>query len=180
VRRPRLLCGCGAQEARLDTDIGEGRGRTRLLCLSASRPDRSRRCPHHRPLSHGFGGTANGGGSTTVNRRGSVATCLSLPSVTDFRKSRMAGSARRPCASCKRWRRPCGQGPTEPRPEASIGSGRLYATFRTDRRRAMRISRLRRKPGRCGDSLPALWHRFRKVSPGLEHVLKKLLDFFDF
>src|ERR1700730_12329621 len=29
---PRLLCGCGAQEARLDTDIGEGRGRTRLSC----------------------------------------------------------------------------------------------------------------------------------------------------
>src|SRR6202022_4387394 len=27
---PWLLCGCGAQEARLDTDIGEGRGRTRL------------------------------------------------------------------------------------------------------------------------------------------------------
>src|SRR3984893_1986274 len=27
---PRLLCGCGAQEARLDTDIGAGRGRTRL------------------------------------------------------------------------------------------------------------------------------------------------------
>jgi hypothetical protein len=33
---PRLLCGCGAQEARLDTDIGEGRGRTRLSC--ACRP----------------------------------------------------------------------------------------------------------------------------------------------
>src|SRR3984893_3534345 len=32
----RLLCGCGAQEARLDTDIGEGRGRTRLSC--ACRP----------------------------------------------------------------------------------------------------------------------------------------------
>src|ERR1700726_2895986 len=29
---PRLLCGCGAQEARLDPDIGEGRGRTRLSC----------------------------------------------------------------------------------------------------------------------------------------------------
>src|ERR1700720_4919161 len=29
---PRLLCGCGAQEARLDTDIGEGRDRTRLSC----------------------------------------------------------------------------------------------------------------------------------------------------
>ena len=27
---PRLLCGCGAQEARLDPDIGEGRGRARL------------------------------------------------------------------------------------------------------------------------------------------------------
>jgi hypothetical protein len=35
---------------------------------------------------------ANGGGSITVNRCGSAATCLSLPSVTDFRKSRMAGS----------------------------------------------------------------------------------------
>src|SRR5580704_12151831 len=33
---PRLLCGCGAQEARLNTDIGEGRGRTRLSC--ACRP----------------------------------------------------------------------------------------------------------------------------------------------
>jgi hypothetical protein len=33
---------------------------------------------------------ANGGGSTTVNRRGSAATCLSLPSVTDFRKSSTA------------------------------------------------------------------------------------------
>src|ERR1019366_1727367 len=33
---PRLLCGCGTQEARLDTDIGEGRGRTRLSC--ACRP----------------------------------------------------------------------------------------------------------------------------------------------
>src|ERR1700730_10548421 len=33
---PRLLCGCGAQEARLDPDIGEGRGRTRLSC--ACRP----------------------------------------------------------------------------------------------------------------------------------------------
>jgi hypothetical protein len=32
----RLLCGCGAQEARLDIDIGEGRGRTRLSC--ACRP----------------------------------------------------------------------------------------------------------------------------------------------
>jgi hypothetical protein len=29
---PRLLCGGGAQEARLDPDIGEGRGRTRLSC----------------------------------------------------------------------------------------------------------------------------------------------------
>src|SRR5580704_13097205 len=29
---PRLLCGCGAQEARLDPDIGEDRGRTRLSC----------------------------------------------------------------------------------------------------------------------------------------------------
>jgi hypothetical protein len=52
---------------------------------------------------------ANGGGSTTLNRRGSVATCLSLPSVTDFRRLRTVGSARRPGASCKRWRRPCGQ-----------------------------------------------------------------------
>src|ERR1700730_4044669 len=33
---PRLLCGCGAQEARLDPDIGQGRGRTRLSC--ACRP----------------------------------------------------------------------------------------------------------------------------------------------
>src|SRR5580700_7585454 len=33
---PRLLCGCGAQEARLDPYIGEGRGRTRLSC--ACRP----------------------------------------------------------------------------------------------------------------------------------------------
>ena len=33
---PRLLCRCGAQEARLDTAIGEGRGRTRLSC--ACRP----------------------------------------------------------------------------------------------------------------------------------------------
>src|ERR1700730_14433045 len=33
---PRLLCGCGAQEARLDTNIGGGRGRTRLSC--ACRP----------------------------------------------------------------------------------------------------------------------------------------------
>ena len=29
---PRLLCGCGAQEARLNADIGEGRRRTRLSC----------------------------------------------------------------------------------------------------------------------------------------------------
>jgi hypothetical protein len=29
---PRLLCGCGAQETRLDPDIGEGRGRARLSC----------------------------------------------------------------------------------------------------------------------------------------------------
>src|SRR3984893_14412088 len=29
---PRLLCRCGAQETRLDPDIGEGRGRTRLSC----------------------------------------------------------------------------------------------------------------------------------------------------
>jgi len=43
------------------------------------------------------------------NRRGSVATCLSLRLVTDFRKSRTAGSARRPGASCKRWRRRCRQ-----------------------------------------------------------------------
>src|ERR1700730_14078723 len=33
---PRLLCRCGAQEARLDATIGEGRGRTRLSC--ACRP----------------------------------------------------------------------------------------------------------------------------------------------
>src|SRR6202045_1233156 len=33
---PRLLCGCGAQEARLDPDIGEGRGRTRLSCACRS------------------------------------------------------------------------------------------------------------------------------------------------
>src|SRR5580700_590192 len=33
---PRLLCRCGAQEARLDTAIGEARGRTRLSC--ACRP----------------------------------------------------------------------------------------------------------------------------------------------
>ena len=44
-----------------------------------------------------------------VNHRGSVATCSSLPSVKDFRKSRVGGSARRPSASCKRWRRPCRQ-----------------------------------------------------------------------
>src|ERR1019366_4468164 len=29
---PRLLCGCGAQETRLNADIGEGRRRTRLSC----------------------------------------------------------------------------------------------------------------------------------------------------
>ena len=29
---PRLLCGCGAQETRLNTDIGEGRRRTHLSC----------------------------------------------------------------------------------------------------------------------------------------------------
>src|SRR6202045_4251970 len=33
---PRLLCGCGAQEARLNADIGEGRGRTRLSCACRS------------------------------------------------------------------------------------------------------------------------------------------------
>jgi hypothetical protein len=32
---PRLLCGCGAQEARLDLDIGEGQGRTRLYTTNA-------------------------------------------------------------------------------------------------------------------------------------------------
>src|SRR6202040_1129467 len=33
---PRLLCGCGVQEARLNADIGEGRGRTRLSCACRS------------------------------------------------------------------------------------------------------------------------------------------------
>jgi hypothetical protein len=33
---PRLLCGCGAQEARLNADIGEGWRRKRLSC--ACRP----------------------------------------------------------------------------------------------------------------------------------------------
>ena len=129
---PRLLCRCGAQEARLDADVGEGRRRTRLSCdLPGSRPNRSRirRSPRGRPPSHGFGGYtersrarsiafgrsasrscgANGGGCTTANRRGSAATCLSLHSVTDFRKSSTAGSASRRVASCKRWRRPCGR-----------------------------------------------------------------------
>ena len=52
---------------------------------------------------------ANGGGSITVKRQGSVATCSSSPLATGFRNSRTAGSARRPGESCKRWRRPGGQ-----------------------------------------------------------------------
>jgi Protein of unknown function (DUF2924) len=146
---PRLLCGRGAQEARLDADLGEGRGRTRLSrdcrpavqieaedlratgrLAMASVDTRAIEGEIDRIRSLGRTCGANGGGSPTLNRRGSVATCLSLHSVTDFRKSRIAGSARRPGESCKRWRRPCGQR-GGPAPSLSLTPGaRLVREWR--------------------------------------------------
>ena len=85
---------------------------------------------------------ANGGGSTTVNRRGSVATCLSLPSVTNVTKWRMAGLGK----STRRKLQTNGKGiadnrsgwsHTEPQPEARRAScwewrGRTYTVTVTE------------------------------------------------
>ena len=126
---PRLLRGCGAQEARLSVGIGEGGRRTRLSCdgrTTVQIEAEDRRSTGRLAMAL-MDSRAIEGEIDRIRSLGleelrrewrrlyhaepprTVATWLSLPSVTDFRKSRMAGSANRRGASCKRWRRPCGQ-----------------------------------------------------------------------
>jgi hypothetical protein len=65
------LAGVVAQEALLDTPIGEDRGRMRLSCACrANGPNRNRRSLYRRPLSHDFGGYAS---DRARNRSQSVA-----------------------------------------------------------------------------------------------------------
>jgi Protein of unknown function (DUF2924) len=95
-----------------------------------SRAIRARSIAFGRSTSRTCG--ANGGGSTTVNRRGSVATCLFLPSVTNVTK-RMAGlgkSTRRKLQTMAKALRITGRvGPT---PSLSLKPGRTYTVTVTE------------------------------------------------
>ena len=169
---PRLLCRRRAQEARLDADVGEGRRRTHLSCdcrkadqievesehpcatgrLAMSR--RNTRSDRAQARSHPVARTSrscvsNGDGCTTVIRRGSVATSLSLDSATDFRKSSTAGSARRRVASCRtiaKALRTNGSGwpNAKPQPEARCASGSRMARPHSYRHGDGRWVRVRR------------------------------------